>query len=176
MLKKVLIGLGVIVVIIQFFRPEKNDTNDLTYDISTAYDVPDQVNQILKVACNDCHSNKTEYPWYANVQPVAWWLNDHIKDGKSHLNFSEFTNRPIAIQNHKWEETIEMVEEKEMPLESYTYMGLHSEADLTDGQRQAVINWAKSQMQYLKANYPSDSLILKRRPAPKKEEDNDDDD
>ena len=61
MLKKVLIGLGVIVIIIQFFRPEKNDTNDLTYDISTAYDVPDHVNQILKVACNDCHSNKTEY-------------------------------------------------------------------------------------------------------------------
>jgi len=176
MLKKFLFGLGVIVIIIQFFRPEKNVTNDLTYDISTAYVVPDQVNQILKVACNDCHSNKTEYPWYANVQPVAWWLNDHIKDGKSHLNFSEFTNKPIAIQNHKWEEAIEMVEEKEMPLESYTYLGLHPDANLTSKQREVIINWAKDQMAYLKANYPADSLKMPKRRAPKEEKEEDDDD
>lgn len=172
MLKKILLVLVVIFVAIQFFRPEKNESNDLTYAISTTYKVPDEVNQILKVSCNDCHSNKTEYPWYANVQPVAWWLDGHVKDGKRHLNFSEFTNRPIAIQNHKWEETIEMVKEKEMPLESYTFMGLHSEANLTDGQRQAVINWAKSQMEYLKANYPADSLVMpKRREAKKEKED-----
>ena len=167
MLKKILLVLLVLFVIIQFFRPDKNDSNNLTYAISTKYEVPDHVNQILKVSCYDCHSNKTEYPWYANVQPVAWWLNDHIKDGKRHLNFSEFTNRPIAIQNHKWEEAIEMVEEKEMPLESYTYMGLHSEADLSDEQREAIINWAKSNMEYLKANYPADSLVMpKRRQQP----------
>lgn len=175
MLKKILLILVVLFVVIQFFRPEKNDTNDLTYAISTKYEVPDEVNKILKVSCYDCHSNKTEYPWYANVQPVAWWLDGHVKDGKRHLNFSEFTNRPIAIQNHKWEETIEMVEKKEMPLESYTYMGLHSEANLTDQQREAVINWAKSQMEYLKTKYPADSLIMKRRPAPKKEKEKDED-
>jgi len=120
MIKKILIALLAIFIVIQFFRPEKNDSNDLTYAITTKYEVPDEVEQIFSVACNDCHSNKTEYPWYANVQPVAWWLNDHITDGKRHLNFSEFTKRPIAIQNHKLEETIEMVEKRDMPLESYT--------------------------------------------------------
>jgi hypothetical protein len=165
--KKILIALVILLVVIQFFRPDKNDSNDQTYAISTKYEVSDHVNQILKVSCFDCHSNKTEYPWYANVQPVAWWLNGHINDGKRHLNFSEFTKRPIAIQNHKLEETIEMVEEKEMPLESYTYLGLHSEANLTDDQREAVINWAKDQMAYLKANYPADSLVMpKREPRP----------
>ena len=176
MLKKIVLVLVILFVVIQFFRPEKNDTNDLTYDISTKYEVPDNVNQILKVACNDCHSNKTEYPWYANVQPVAWWLNDHIVDGKRHLNYSEFTKGSIARQNHKLEETIEMIEEKEMPLESYTYLGLHSEANLSAEQREILINWAKSQMAYLKENYPADSLILKRRPAPKKEKEEEDDD
>lgn len=163
MLKKILIVLVILLVVIQFFRPEKNTSNDLTYDISTKYEVPDHVNQILKVSCYDCHSNKTDYPWYANVQPVAWWLNNHVTDGKSHLNFSEFTKRPIAIQNHKLEETIEMVEKKEMPLESYTYLGLHSEANLTDDQREAIIDWAKGQMAYLKANYPADSLVMPKR-------------
>ena len=80
MLKKVLIGLGIILIIIQFIRPDKNESNDFTNDITTKYPVPEDVNHLLQVSCNDCHSNKTEYPWYANVQPVAWWLNDHVVD------------------------------------------------------------------------------------------------
>lgn len=163
MLKKILIGLGIVLIIIQFFRPEKNDSNDSTYDVTTKYRVPEDVNQLLKVSCNDCHSNKTEYPWYANIQPVAWWLDDHIVDGKRHLNFSEFTNRPLFVQNHKFEEVIEMVEEYEMPLPSYTNFGLHAEANLTDEQRAKIIVWAKAQMAYLKETYPADSLKMRRR-------------
>ena len=167
MLKKILLALLLVLIVIQFFHPEKNDSNDMTYDISTKYDVPNDVQQILKVACNDCHTNKTEYPWYSKVQPVAWWLNDHIKHGKGHLNFSELTKLPIAVQNHKFEEVVEMVEKHEMPLPSYTNLGLHSEADLTDDQRKKVVDWAKAQMAYLKNNYPADSLIMKRRtPSP----------
>jgi hypothetical protein len=167
MIKKILLALLAVLIIIQFFRPDKNESNDLTYAITKKYEVPAEVDEILKVSCNDCHSNKTVYPWYANVQPVAWWLNDHVEDGKRHLNFSEFTNRPIAIQNHKWEEVAEMVEKKEMPLADYTYLGLHSEANLSEEQRELLISWAKSQMNYLKENYPADSLVMpKRKPAP----------
>lgn len=166
MLKKVLIGLGVILLLIQFIRPEKNVSNDLTYDVSKKYTVPDEVNNILQVSCNDCHSNKTEYPWYANVQPVAWWLNDHVVDGKRHLNLSTFTKLPIAVQNHKFEEVIEMVEKKEMPLPSYTNFGLHKEANLTENQRKLVMDWAKAQMEMLKNTYPADSLVMKRRTPP----------
>ena len=167
MIKKILIGLGIVLIIIQFIRPDKNESNDVTYDIATKYEVPKDVNHLLQVSCNDCHSNKTEYPWYSNVQPVAWWLNDHVVDGKKHLNFSEFTKMPIAIQNHKLEETIEMVEKKEMPLPSYTNLGLHSEANLSDGQRKLITDWAKAQMDYLKKTYPADSLVMpKRKSAP----------
>ena len=163
MLKKILLALLVILVLIQFFRPEQNISGDLTYDISKKYNIPEDVNQLLKVACNDCHSNNTVYPWYANVQPVAWWINDHIEDGKRHLNFSEFIHRPIAIQNHKLEETIEMVEDHEMPLESYTNFGLHAEANLNEEERNKIIAWAEKQMQYLKDAYPADSLIMPKR-------------
>jgi len=163
MLKKLVIAIAIVFIVIQFIRPDVNDSNDLTYAMATKYEVPAEVSHILKVACNDCHSNKTEYPWYAQVQPVAWWLNDHVVDGKRHLNFSEFTKKSIAVQNHKLEETIEMVEKKEMPLEDYTYLGLHPEANLTDEQRQLLIDWAKDQMTYLKNNYPADSLVMKRR-------------
>ncbi|MCW5517028.1 heme-binding domain-containing protein [Muriicola sp. Z0-33] len=163
MLKKILLGLLAILVLIQFFRPEKNDSNDQTYALSKKYEVPENVQKTLKVACNDCHSNLTAYPWYSKVQPVAWWLNDHIEHGKGDLNFSEFINRPIAVQNHKFEEIVEMVEEHEMPLASYTNFGLHAEANLSEEQRTMLINWAKAQMNYLKETYPADSLVMKRR-------------
>ena len=163
MMKKFLIGLGLLLLIIQFIRPDKNELNDLTYDISTKYEVPGDVNHLMQVSCNDCHSNKTEYPWYANVQPVAWWLNHHVVDGKKHLNFSEFTKKPLFVQNHKLEEIMEMVEEKEMPLPSYTYFGLHPEANLTDAQRTMISDWAKAQMTYLRETYPADSLVFPKR-------------
>ena len=163
MIKKILIGLVVAFVVIQFIKPDKNISNDNIYGISKKYEVPAEVNEILKVSCNDCHSNLTRYPWYANVQPVAWWLDHHVTDGKKHLNFSEFTKMPIAFQNHKLKETVEMVEELEMPLPSYTYLGLHSEAKLTDAQRKMLIDWAKAQMDILKVNYPADSLKMPRR-------------
>ncbi|MEZ5046662.1 MAG: heme-binding domain-containing protein [Chitinophagaceae bacterium] len=163
MLKKLLLGLLVVFISIQFIKPARNLSDDNTNHLASKYEIPENVNQILKSACYDCHSNKTEYPWYANVQPIAWMLNNHIQEGKKHLNFSTFTSLPIAVQNHKLEETIEMVEEKEMPLASYTYFGLHSQAKLSEQQRTVLIDWAKSIMNTLKTNYPPDSLIMKRR-------------
>jgi len=163
MIKKISIALLVILVLIQFIPVEKNDSGDQQFNISNNYEIPGNVQTILKNACNDCHSNQTEYPWYSKIQPVGFWLNNHIQDGKRHLNFSEFTNRPLAYQNHKLEETIEMVEQNEMPIPSYTYMGLHPEANLSEGEKQEIIDWAKSQMAMLKATYPADSLVMRRR-------------
>ncbi len=166
MKKKILIGLLTFLIIIQFIRPEKNLSGENSKDISNKYPVPEEVSSILAVACKDCHSNKTNYPWYSNVQPVGWWLNGHIQEGKRHLNFSAFLARSVAIENHRFEEIIEMVKEKEMPLPSYTNFGLHAEANLNDDQRQTIINWAQTQMDSLKAQYPPDSLIMKRRSPP----------
>jgi Haem-binding domain len=164
MKKKIFYGLGALFLIAQLFRPEKNLSDDQTFAISTKYSVPDSVAAIMKVACNDCHSNKTQYPWYAEIQPVAWWLSDHVKDGKRHFNLSDFTSRKVAFQNHKLEEMIEEVEKGDMPLPAYTYMGLHAEAKLTAQQKQMLITWAKTQMDSLKAQYPADSLVMPKRP------------
>ena len=168
MLKKILLTLLALFLIIQLFRPEKNNSNDLTYAVSKKYEVPEEVAMILKNACNDCHTNNTVYPWYANIQPAAWWLDEHVVDGKRHLNLSDFTNLPIAVQNHKFEEIVEVIDENEMPLESYTYLGLHQEANLSSTDKDIIKGWAVKQMDYLKSNYPADSLIMKRR-QPKKQ-------
>jgi len=163
MLKKILVGLVAIFIVIQFFRSTKNDSSAVTNPMSAKYPMSPEVETIFKDACYNCHSNKTEYPWYAEVQPVAWWLANHVNEGKQHLNFDEFTSRRIAYQNHKLEEIGEMVEKKEMPLPSYTWLGLHPEARLSEAQRELIIQWTKIQMDTLAQQYPADSLVIKRR-------------
>jgi Haem-binding domain len=162
-MKRIWIALVIVFIIIQFARPEKNLSDDKKNDVSTRYEVPAKVGQVLQSACYDCHSNKTSYPWYSEVQPIGWWLNDHVEEGKSELNFSSFTTRKVAVQNHKFEEVIETVKEKEMPLPSYTWLGMHPQANLSDADRQVLIDWAQAQMDTLKARYPADSLVLRRR-------------
>lgn len=156
--KGILVVLLIIFVLIQFIRPEKNKSEGISpNDISTIYPVPDSIQSILKVACNDCHSNNTKYPWYAEIQPVTWWLNNHIVDGKKDLNFSEFAKYRIRRQYIKFEQIIELVKENAMPLASYTW--IHKDAILSDREKQAIINWSESMRDSIKANYPPDSLI-----------------
>ncbi len=158
--KRILMALLIIFIAIQFIRPAKNRSEGISAnDISTKYPVPDSVQAILKVACYDCHSNNTRYPWYAEIQPVAWWLNNHIKDGKSGLNFSEFTSYRIKKQFHRLDDINKQVKKNEMPLSSYTL--IHTDAKLTEGQKLAIAAWATSIRDSIKAHYPPDSLVKK---------------
>ena len=164
MIKKILIVLLVALVVLQFIRPTKNISGDKTNDITTKYKMSDSVRLVFDKACADCHSNSTKYPWYASVQPLAFWLEDHVKEGKRELNFNEFASYRIAKQNHKLEEVIEQIQEGEMPLKSYTI--IHKEAQLTENEKTTLITWCKSVMDTIKATYPADSLKLKRPAAP----------
>ena len=148
-------------VVIQFIHPKKNKVEGPQANyIDNVYTIPGDVKTILAKACNDCHTNNTTYPWYANFQPVHWWLDKHVRDGKKHINYDEYTNRPLRYQFHKMEETIEMVKEGEMPLNSYTWT--HKDAKLTEEEKAKITGWAQSVMDTMKARYPIDSLIRKK--------------
>src|SRR6478672_2464625 len=119
--KKLLLVLLVLFILVQFYpKGTKNSASATPNDISTKYAVPENVHNILSVACYDCHSNNTRYPWYASIQPVRLWLDNHINDGKKDLNFSEFATYSLRKQYRKLEEVSELVKEGEMPLKSYT--------------------------------------------------------
>ena len=162
--KKILLGLLAVILLAQFFQPSSNKGSASgPTDIRQAVSVPDSIHQILSVACYDCHSNHTNYPWYSRITPVNWWLRNHITDGKKELNFSEFATYNYKRKTKKFEEMAEEVEHGEMPLKSYLW--IHDEARLTDGQRQSLISWAKASEAQMKA----DSL---RPPARQEPENN----
>lgn len=159
--KRILLVLLVIFLVMQAFRPAKNSSNDTSGDISKSYVLPENVKIILAKACYDCHSNNTRYPWYSEVQPVSWWLASHVKDGKRHLNFNEFDKYKIARQYEKLEECIKEVKEGGMPLPSYTL--IHKDAILTKEEKETLYNWCEILRDSIKATYPADSLVIKRK-------------
>ncbi|WP_242205100.1 heme-binding domain-containing protein [Aestuariivivens insulae] len=141
-IKKIGLLLLILLVIAQFFGPEKNQGDLASVEpFFTETNPSEEVKLILKESCFDCHSDSTRYPWYNNITPVNYWLAGHIKDGKKHFNMSNWVGNSVKRKNHKFEELIEMVEERFMPLKSYTWT--HDEAKLSNDQIEAVVNWAK---------------------------------
>ena len=162
MFKKFLWIVVFVFVIIQFFRPVKNQSNAQSpADISTLYSVPLNIQNTLNKACYDCHSNNTRYPWYNNFQPMAWWLNKHVDEGKKHLNFSEFTLNSIAHQYKGLDECVKEIKEGDMPLPSYTW--IHRNAILTYAEKEAFVDWCNALRDSIKTKYPADSLVLPKR-------------
>ena len=153
-MKKILLFLLFVLVVIQFIRPSENHSSSLSKnDITLHYPVPDTVLAILKTSCYDCHSNNTHYPWYNRVQPVAWWLNSHVREGKRELNFSEFASYPLAKQAKKLKNTVKQVKGGGMPLDSYLW--IHKDAKLEQGQKDTLIQWANSLQQTILKAGPS---------------------
>jgi hypothetical protein len=143
MARRIFLAILVILVVIQLFRPDKNQTQALqTSAIRAHYAIPADVEHTLSIACYDCHSNNTRYPWYFHIQPIAWWMADHTNEGKRHLNFDEFATYPAKKQLHKLDGTIKSQKEGWMPIDSYLW--IHHDAKLSQEQKNRLIGWADS--------------------------------
>ena len=92
-------------------------------------------------ACSDCHTNQTDWPWYARVAPASWLTARHVREGREELNFSTWGDLAVRRQYSKLGEVIEHVESGEMPLPSYTWA--HPKARLSEAERVALIDWAE---------------------------------
>jgi hypothetical protein len=149
--------LLVILVVLQFFRPTKNISSGVQANsITNLVSLPTDVNAIFQKACYDCHSNNTKYPWYAEVMPVGYILANHVKDGKRKFNFDEFATYKPKRALKKLEEVADETEHGEMPLDNYTW--LHKDAKLTDAEKKAIIDWAKTAQTTLLEKY-KDTLV-----------------
>lgn len=148
-------------IVAQFFQPDENASPAYSgHRMTDRYKVPDDVSEILSTSCYDCHSNNTRPMFYMKVQPVGWWISHHVEEGKDELNFDEFGTYPLNVQYHKLEEIVEVIEEDEMPLTSYTL--IHNDAKLSAKQKEALTAWATLLIDTLEATYPMDSLEFRR--------------
>ena len=101
-----------------------------------------EVMQLLKQACYDCHSNHTRYPWYARIQPLGWWMQDHILEGRQEMNFSEFGRWSAEDRADVLRHCAKLIEKGSMPLRSY--LPMHPEARLSEAQKTMLLDWLKN--------------------------------
>lgn len=151
MRKGLLISLGILVsalILIQFFQPERNDSPPGENDIfAVSTQIPPDIREMMAGSCTDCHSNQTNYPWYGRIAPVSWILGSHIREGKEHLNLSEWGNLSDRKKIGALQEMAEVVENGEMPLKGYAR--LHKDARLSADQINKLIQWFEEESMQL---------------------------
>lgn len=127
---------------IQFIPTDLNQSNIVPKsDFLLVNNTPKNIGALVQESCYDCHSNNTKYPWYNKIQPAAWFLEDHIKEGKAELNFNEWNTLSNRRKASKLRSIIKQIESDKMPLESYTL--IHKDAVFSEVEKTMVINYIK---------------------------------
>ena len=128
-------------VIIQLFPSGRQANNPISgQDLFENTDVPGDAGHLLKTACYDCHSQHVRYPWYSYVAPVSWLVAKDVNMGREHLDFGKWAELSRREKIKVLGEVSEIVEDGFMPMQIYITM--HSEADLTEEQRDIIVDWA----------------------------------
>lgn len=145
-LKRVILPLFAVLLLIQVFQPARtNPLIDPKREIHTNLAVAPSVTNVLARSCNDCHSNRTVWPWYSGVAPASWLVVSDVNRGRKVLNFSEWNTYGAKEQREHLEEICKEVTEGEMPGFSYTLM--HRDAKLSKADVAAVCGWTQTSTQ-----------------------------
>jgi len=140
--------LLIVLVLIQFYPSEKPSVSfDNPNDLMITAKVPNDIALKIKAACYDCHSNESKFPWYSNVAPTKWLVNNHIFEGREELNFSEWNTLETDDKSDLLDDISSLVSDGEMPLKGYTL--LHSEAKLSEADREIIATWADDMLDSL---------------------------
>jgi hypothetical protein len=149
-LKRLTLAAVIVLVVIQVFRPAaRNPPVDPKREIHTNLSVDPTAAIVLPRACNDCHSNRTIWPWYSHVAPASWLVVSDVNRGRKALNFSEWSTYAAEAQQKHLSEICKEVTEGEMPGFSYTL--IHRDAKLSEADKTAVCSWTQSSVQSLSA-------------------------
>ncbi len=146
--KWVLISLVCLFILIQLKRPARtNPAVDESQTIEARTQMTPQVKDILDRACRDCHSNKTEWPWYTNVAPISWWITGHVNEGRSNLNLSEWGKLDKDRQDKKLRQICDEIQDAAMPLPSY--LPMHPKAKLSEQDKKTLCDWTAAERERL---------------------------
>jgi hypothetical protein len=147
--KFLVIAVVVLFLGLQFVRPARtNPAVDPAQTIEAHTQTTPQAKDILDRACSDCHSNRTEWPWYTNVAPLSWWITNHVNEGRQRLNLSEWAKLDKDRQSKKLQQICDEVTDGGMPLSSY--LPMHPKAKLSEQDKKTLCDWTAAERARLK--------------------------
>jgi hypothetical protein len=108
-------------------------------------DVPAPVQRILFQACRNCHSERTEWPWYSHIPPTSWLIHDDVRKARAFMNLSHWSK---FSQGERWAVRTAIgtaIRHGIMPPARYKW--IHPEARLSGEQTSLLEAWALGQTQ-----------------------------
>lgn len=150
-MKKILIVIFGVFILMQLIRIDRSHlTIDKGKDFASNEIIPADVRAIVKRSCYDCHSFETNYPWYANVSPVSWWIKGHINEGRKFINFSIWETYANEEKSRKLLNSLAYIKPDMMPLPSY--ISQHPEAKLSVEDKKILNEWMMEEAKRLDPN------------------------
>ena len=131
-------------VVSQFFGPAKtNPTSNPSQSVESRLQVTPPVAAILERSCNDCHSNKTRWPWYSSVAPVSWLVIGDVNEGRQNMNLSEWGRYTKRDVDGLLKQICQEVKSGGMPLP--IYRPLHPSAKLSTEDVKTLCDWTDAE-------------------------------
>jgi hypothetical protein len=136
---KAVLAIFLVFLACQVVRPARtNPAVEPSKTIEAHVEVPPNVDAIFTRACDNCHSNRTTWPWYSNVAPVSWLVTNDVNEARQHLNFSDWEARHHHEES-PFDEMCKQLRDGDMP--PATYRMMHPEAHLTPADVETVCAW-----------------------------------
>jgi hypothetical protein len=134
--------------LLQLTNPPRTNPSVVS-DLMATNAPPPQIAAMLHAACYDCHSSETRWPWYSHVAPISWLIASDVKEGRKHLNLSDWPNDNPMRAAKRLANMSDEVGSDEMPLKKYTK--IHADARLTESQRKELTDWLDAEAAQLKS-------------------------
>ena len=135
---------------VQFVRPARSNPPEVAgRSLEAHVQLTPEVETVLRRSCMDCHSNRTEWPWYSHVAPASWLVVDHVNHGRRHLNFSDWARLDREEAGHMFHEICKEAQGGSMPMPSYTLV--HCDARLSGDDVKTLCDWASAESERLAA-------------------------
>ena len=144
--KRIVVWVVAALVVIQVYRPAKtNPPIDPKNEIAANLTMDPATGAFLARACNDCHSNRTVWPWYSNVAPVSWLVASDVNGGRRHMNLSSWAGYPAQKQSKFLDEMCKRVTSGDMPL--WFYKPMHPKSWVARADAESLCRWTASARQ-----------------------------
>jgi hypothetical protein len=138
-------------VLIHPYGPVKG-TNS-TEPLLAGADIDPAAKALIEKSCQNCHSDKTDWPFYSYIAPMSWAIEGDVSEGRTHMNLSHWGDYSPGEKQQILASIGAAVRSEKMPPARYT--AIHTDAKLSAEERARIYEWAHAERRRLKLVVPA---------------------
>ena len=111
------------------------------------------VKAMLERSCQNCHSEKTDWPIYSYIAPMSWLVEGDVSQARAHMNLSRWGDYSLEEKEQLLASIGAVVRSRKMPPTRYT--AIHTGAKLSAEESARIYEWAHAERRRLKSVVPA---------------------